>query len=75
VISYWQACGLLLLSKILTWGFAKHGGHGSQGPYWKKRFQDKLATMKPEEREAFKQKMKEKWCRWDQRREPDQLND
>lgn len=70
IISYWQAMGLLLLSKILTWGFSK-GYHYRRDntPYWKKRFTDKFASLEPSEREAFKQKMKEKWCRWDQQSE------
>lgn len=69
VINYWQSLGLLALSKILFWGFHKKYGHGhSHGPnpYWNKRFQEKLSTLDPSEREAFKQKMKEKWCRWEQ---------
>ena len=67
VITYWQSLGLLALSKILFWGFHKkyNPNHGPN-PYWKQRFREKLATMDPSEREAFKQKMKEKWCRWEQ---------
>lgn len=62
VINFWQALGLLLLSKILFSGFNKHHNHGSHKPYWKKRLQEKFSTMSPEEREAFKKKMREKWC-------------
>ncbi|HCW06802.1 MAG TPA: hypothetical protein DGG95_05490 [Cytophagales bacterium] len=62
VIDFWQALGLLVLSKILFSGFGKknhsHGGHWR--PYWK----EKWNTMNPDERELFKQKMKEKWCKW-----------
>jgi hypothetical protein len=67
VITYLQSLGLLALSKILFWGFHKkyHPGPGPS-PYWKQRFKEKLSTMDPSEREAFKQKMKEKWCRWEQ---------
>jgi hypothetical protein len=72
VITYWQALGLLGLSKILTWGFTRRSyyggfGHQPQTPYWKQRFQEKFQTLNPTEREAFKQKMKEKWCGWDKR--------
>lgn len=65
-ITYLQALGLLLLSKILFSGLGrKHaGGHGP-APYWKQRFQEKLSSLDPADREAFKQKMKEKWCRWE----------
>ena len=66
VITYWQALGLLLLSKILFWGFGKKTHHDHKTPYWKKRFQDKFSSLDPADREAFKQKMKEKWCRWEQ---------
>jgi hypothetical protein len=59
-INFWQALGLLILSKILFWSFGKkhhsHGGHWR--PYWK----DRWTSMSPEDRERFKQKMKEKWC-------------
>ena len=68
-INYAQALGLLLLSKILTWGIWSRGhvyGGRYQNQYWKNQVQKKLSTLNPEEREAFKQKMKEKWCRWEQ---------
>jgi len=59
-ITFWKALGLLILSKILFWSFGKkhhsHGGHWR--PYWK----DRWTAMSPEDRERFKQKMKEKWC-------------
>ncbi len=64
IITFWQALGLLALSKILFSGFGK-GGHcrnrhiGSWRPYWK----EKWNTMTPEDRERFKEKMKDKWCR------------
>ena len=67
-ISYWQAIGLLLLSKILFWGFggkSHHCSHDDRHGHWKHRFADKFSNMTPEEREAFKRKMKEKWCNWE----------
>ena len=68
VITYWQALGLLLLTKIL-WGFGgsgkkrhcQHCGYGGKS-YWKHRYENKIASMNPEYREAFKKKMMEKWC-------------
>lgn len=61
VITFWQALGLLLLSKILFGGLGK-GGHS--GPHsWKRRAHEKFSRMSPEEREALKQRMWEKWCR------------
>lgn len=68
-INYWQALGLLVLSKILFWGFGgkshHHCSHDRQ-EHWKRRFSDKFSHMTPAEREAFKQKMKDKWCNWEQ---------
>ncbi|MBI1767472.1 MAG: hypothetical protein HY015_06360 [Bacteroidetes bacterium] len=65
VITFWQALGLLILSKILFWSFGKkHYGHGGHWrPYWKERWN----RMSMEDRERFKQKMKEKWCGWGER--------
>ncbi|MBT1687936.1 hypothetical protein [Dawidia soli] len=70
-ITYAQALGLLVLSKILFSGiggkrYADECKPSNGAPYWKQRFYEKFSTMKPEDREAFKQKMKEKWCRWEQ---------
>jgi len=60
VVSFWQALGLLALTKILFWSFAKKSHHpgGHWRPYWK----EKWNAMTPEDRERFKQKMKDKWC-------------
>jgi hypothetical protein len=63
VITFWQALGLIALSKILFWSFGGRGHRYSSQwkPYWKSQWN----TMSPEERERIKQKMKEKWCRWE----------
>jgi len=64
-ISYWQALGLLVLTKILFFGLGRshsYGGHGGHQRYWKQRFYEKMSSLSPEEREAFKKKMREKWC-------------
>ena len=70
-ITYFQALGILLLSKILFWGLGgkKYHSHGtmheaSEHP-WKSRFNEKFSDMSPEEREAFKKKLKDKWCSWE----------
>lgn len=66
-ITFWQALGLLLLSKIFFGGFGGHrcgGGHGNT--LWKNRYYDKLSGMTPEDRERFKSRMKQKWCSRDQ---------
>ena len=52
-ISYLQAMGVLLLSKILFGGFRGHGGHGR----WHRH---RWEQMTPEERERFKAGMQTK---------------
>jgi hypothetical protein len=52
VITFWQALGLLLLTKILFSGFRGPGGH--RGP-WKDKMKQRWMNMTPEERENFKQ--------------------
>lgn len=61
-LNFWQAGGLLLLSKILFGGFKggsdkHHKGGCGPGRGWKNRFKE----MSPEEREAFKEKWRNKW--------------
>lgn len=51
IISFWQALGLLILTKILFSGF-RGGGPSSR---WKDRMKQKWMNMTPEEREKFKQ--------------------
>ena len=60
-ITFWQALGMFVLAKILFGGW---GGKGRcrQGSEWKHRYYNKLSSMTPEERERFKQRMKDKWC-------------
>ncbi len=55
-ISFWQALGLLVLSKILFGGFRPHRGGG--GPGWRRRMIERWEQMTPEEREKFKQGMR-----------------
>jgi hypothetical protein len=64
VLTFWQALGLLLLSKII-FGFGGKGGNGKwryRGGYWKQHYYNKWSSMTPEEREQLKAKMREKWC-------------
>jgi hypothetical protein len=61
LITYWQAMGLLVLSKLLLGGFHKHGPGGnkwSERREWKRRMKARWAGMTPEEQERFKQGMK-----------------
>ncbi len=54
-ISFWQALGLLVLSKILFGGF--HGRHGFGGN-WRMRLIERWEQMTPEEREKFRAGMR-----------------
>jgi len=60
-IAFWQALGLLVLSRILFGGF---GFHGPRGPRIRGRMADRMAfawqRMTPEERERFRQRLRER---------------
>ncbi len=49
-ISFWQALGLLVLSKILFGGFRPYAGGGLRG---RRRMMERWEQMSPEEREKF----------------------
>jgi Ca2+/H+ antiporter, TMEM165/GDT1 family len=53
-ITYWQALGLLVLSKILFGGF-RGRPLGRWG--WRRRMLERWEQMTPEEREKFRQSM------------------
>ncbi len=53
-ITFWQALGLLVLSKLLFGGFRP----GPGGPRWRRRMIERWEQMTPEEREKFKQGMR-----------------
>ena len=61
-ITFAQAIGLLVLSKILLGGFHKHGRRG--GPCgggrggWKRHMEDRWGQMSEEEREKFRTGMR-----------------
>jgi hypothetical protein len=59
-ITFWQALGLLVLSKILLGGFHKHGGRGGRG--WRRGGRERWAQMSPEERERFRAGMRGGRC-------------
>lgn len=65
-ITFFQALGLLLLSKILLGGFHKHGGRSawSRRREWKRKMKQRWDNMSPEERERFRAGMRSRWnCR------------
>jgi len=55
VIGFWQAIGILVLSKILFGGF--RGGPGRH-LHWRRRMMERWEQMTPEEREKFRQSMR-----------------
>jgi len=59
LITFWQAMGIFILSKIL-FGFGK-GGHrmGGGAPWMRHKWAEKFKNMTPEERELFKAKMEQ----------------
>jgi len=58
-VTFWQALGILILSKIL---FSSFGGGRRPRRNWRERMRDKWSNMSPEEREKFKGQY-ENWCR------------
>jgi hypothetical protein len=54
-ITFWQALGLLVLSKILFGGFHRHNG-GRR--HWKNRMRERWENMTPEERQKFREGMR-----------------
>lgn len=62
-ISFWQAVGLLVLSKILFGGFRGGWGGGAKAR-WRERMQDKWKNMTPEQREQFKQQLRNRCGSW-----------
>ena len=57
-ITFIQAVGILLLSRILFGGFSRRGWYGGRHQQWRKTMQEKWSTMSPEEREKFKAEWK-----------------
>lgn len=72
VITYWQAMGILVLSKILFSGFGRrHGGGGWRNKEKWMEMKEKFSAMTPEERERFKAEWKNKCgSRWTMRQTP-----
>lgn len=55
VITFWQSLGLIILSKIFFGGFkGRRGHHQHPGMMWKRKWQQKMESMTPEEKEKFR---------------------
>lgn len=60
-ITFWQAIGLLALCRILVGGFGLHGGSRSHvGRRVADRVGERWERMTPEERERFRQRIRER---------------
>ena len=55
-ITFFQALGLLVLSRILFGGLRRH-----RGWHWRGRMQARWQQMTPEEREQFRGRMGRRW--------------
>ena len=60
LIGYWQAVGLMILSKILFGGFS---GSRGRGGYRRPRMRERWKQMTPEEREKFRHRLHDCWSR------------
>ena len=60
-IGFAKAIGILVLMRILVGGFGRRGGWGGGHNHWKQRMENRMNNMSPDEREAFKLRMKERW--------------
>lgn len=66
LITYWQALGLLVLSKLLFSGLP---GGGRGGPPWRHRFgghcdEERFKHLSPEEREKMREEMRRRFGDW-----------
>src|SRR5262245_5385800 len=67
-LTFWQALGMLAICRILFGGFGMGGGHSSHGGKWDgrkwdrwvDRFAERWHGMSPEEREIFRQRVRER---------------
>jgi hypothetical protein len=57
-ITFWQALGILVLCRIL---FGGHGLNRSGRSNFRRRMKERCEHMTPEERERFRQAMRERW--------------
>ena len=64
-ITYWQAMGILVLSKVL-FGFGGRGGRG--GAPWMRHKMERFKNMSPEEQERFREQMRARCGKWGRNR-------
>lgn len=59
-VTFWQALGLLVLSRILFGGFGMNGGSGS---HYRRRWEALTPEERERVRERMRQRMRERWGR------------
>lgn len=57
-ITFWQALGILVLCRIL---FGGRGGHRGSRFNLRRRMEERWERMTPEERERFRQGIRDRW--------------
>jgi Ca2+/H+ antiporter, TMEM165/GDT1 family len=66
-ITFWQAIGILVLSKILFSSFSGGRGGGLGRYTWRRRMMTSWKDMTPEEKEKFRQEWKDRCGPWGMR--------
>ena len=57
-LTFWQALGILVLCRVLFGGLGMHGPRRSN---FRRRMKGRCGHVTPEERERFRQRMRERW--------------
>ena len=57
-VTFWQALALLALCRTLFGGWSSHSSRRSR---WRHRMDERCEQMTPEERERFRQRVRERW--------------
>ncbi|HRI23226.1 MAG TPA: hypothetical protein PLZ45_01065 [Ferruginibacter sp.] len=64
-ITFWQALGILVLSKILFGGFKGGNGRWRGSHAWKEKMKSRWEKMTPEQKEKFKAECRRWGGRWE----------
>jgi hypothetical protein len=59
-ITYWQALGLLGISRMLFGGYGFRWSNAEKGKFWRERMKMKMSNMTDEEKAEFKRKLWQK---------------
>jgi len=61
VLTFWQALGLLILSKMIFGGFGHHKKHWHKHGGWRNKWKDRCSNLSDEDREKWKSHFMHKW--------------